>query len=101
MPLDVLKLKAETERLVLLDISFQDPMLMFCEVDISVMLFEHKKNMWLALIDVEAPGTDVLFFEIAYLIEDDQPHVLSYTPRSHNPYTRRNHDQEDHHLHRL
>lgn len=88
MPYDLLKLKADTEQLVLLDLTLQDSLMMFCEIHISVILFEKREHLWGALVDVEAPGTDVSFFEIDYIFEDDKPVVLNYTTHKQNPYTR-------------
>ncbi len=88
----LLGLKDQTERMIINDLAFQDPMLMFCELDISVILYERRTNEWVAFVDVDGPGVDKSFFEVVYILDEDGAQVASYRPMEHNPYTTEGHD---------
>lgn len=86
---DLADLKERTERLVINDLAFQDPMLMFCEIDISVMLFERRTDDWIAIVDVEGPGIDMCFYEISYIFDHNGAEIGSFRALDYNPHTTR------------
>jgi len=80
------ELKDRTERLVINDLAFQDPMLMFCEIDITVNLFERHTDDWVALVDVEGPDIDMCFYEISYILDKAGVEIGSFRALDYNPY---------------
>lgn len=84
-----INLHMKAKQLVLQDIHHQDPSCGVRDGDLVLVLFERRKNLWTALVELietEALKVRERFYEVTYFLDQDTAHVTTFTVQTTNPY---------------